>query len=180
MDIALHLSMSVWPSPCPLVVKEEHQVEPLTGLLLPLLPEMEDVFGWDRDGHPIVQQALLWHLWVNDLEWTHSQSNRQFRSVYSTAHSCSISWTVLWWKLVTVFKRLHHLLTAHIWWYFSNIRWNKGLPEQDRRDIPDTWPTPVLEAPAPSHPQTFGCSFLQNSSRQWHHFKKEMNMCYIL
>ena len=55
-------------SPRPLVVKEEHQVELLVGLLLPLLPQTEDLFGWDRDGHPVVQQTLLWHLWVDDLE----------------------------------------------------------------------------------------------------------------
>lgn len=63
--------VTVRPSPCPLVVKEEHQVEPLVGLLLPLLPQTEDVFGWDGDGHPVVQQALLGHLWVDDLK--HSQ-----------------------------------------------------------------------------------------------------------
>lgn len=57
-------------SPCSLVVKEKHQVKPLVGLLLSLLPQMENFFGWDRDGYPIVQQALLWHLWVNDLEQT--------------------------------------------------------------------------------------------------------------
>lgn len=33
---------------------------------------MEDIFGWDGDGHPIVQQALLRHIWVDNLE--HSQS----------------------------------------------------------------------------------------------------------
>lgn len=54
------------PLPCPLVVKEEHQVQSLVDLLLPLLPQPEDIFGWDRDGHPVVQQALLWHLWVDD------------------------------------------------------------------------------------------------------------------
>ena len=73
-SIELHLSMSVWPSPCPLVVKEEHQVEPLIGLLLPLLPQTEDIFGWDRDGHPVVQQALFGHFWVDDLERAISQS----------------------------------------------------------------------------------------------------------
>lgn len=67
-------SSSVSPSPCSLVVKEQHQVEPLGGVLLPLLPQMEDVFGWDGDGHPVVQQALLGHLWVDDLEGTVSRT----------------------------------------------------------------------------------------------------------
>lgn len=99
-ELIFNLLCSVWVccitfehvSPCPLVVKEEHQVEPLVHLLLPLLPQVEDVFGWDRDGHPVVQQALLGHLWVDDLERTHSQSNRKFRFVSSTvlSHRCSM------------------------------------------------------------------------------------------
>lgn len=61
-------------SPGPLVVEEQHQIEPLVGLLLSLLPQTENVFGWDRDGHPVVQHALLRHLWIDDLE----QSGKQF------------------------------------------------------------------------------------------------------
>lgn len=55
-------------SPRALVVEEEHQVEPLVGLLLPLLPQAQDVSGRDGDGHPVVQQTLLGHLRVDDLE----------------------------------------------------------------------------------------------------------------
>lgn len=61
-------------SPGALVVEEEHQIEPLVGLLLSLLPQTENVFGRDRDGHPVVQHALLRHLWIDDLE----QSGKQF------------------------------------------------------------------------------------------------------
>lgn len=41
-------------SPSPLVVEEQHQIEPPVVLLLPLLPQTEDVFRWDGDGHPVV------------------------------------------------------------------------------------------------------------------------------
>lgn len=75
----------VRPSPCPLVVKEEHQVEPLLGLLLPLLPQTEDVFGWDGDGHPVVQQALLGHLWVDDLKRSQTVAMSIFRDSLKTS-----------------------------------------------------------------------------------------------
>lgn len=45
------------------------------------------------------------------------------------------------------------------------IRWNKGLPAQDRRDIPDTWPTPDPEAQALTHRQTFGRRCLKYNGR---------------
>lgn len=54
--------------PSPLVVKEEHQIEPPVGLLLSLLPQAQNIFGWDGDGHPVVQHALLGHLRIDDLE----------------------------------------------------------------------------------------------------------------
>ena len=55
------------PSPCALVVEEEHQVEPLPGLLLPGLPQLQHLLGGDGDGDAVVQDAVLWHLWVDDL-----------------------------------------------------------------------------------------------------------------
>lgn len=70
-------AMFMLNSPCPLVVKKKHQVKFLIHLLLPLLPQTEDIFGWDGDRHPIVQQALLRHLRVNDLKQT--QPNREFK-----------------------------------------------------------------------------------------------------
>ena len=56
------------PSPCALVVKEEHQVEPLPGLLLPGLPQLQHLLGGDGDGDAVVQDAVLRHLWVDDLK----------------------------------------------------------------------------------------------------------------
>lgn len=61
-------------SPSPLVVEEEHQVEPPVGLLLSLLPQTENIFGGDGDGHPVVQHTLLRHLWIDDLEQSATQT----------------------------------------------------------------------------------------------------------
>lgn len=72
-------------SPGPLVVEEEHQVEPPVGLLLPLLPQAQDVFGRHRDGHPVVQQALLWHLRIDDLQQTTAFRFLAFNSTSKTA-----------------------------------------------------------------------------------------------
>lgn len=79
---ALHLSMTDH-LPRPLVVEEEHQVELLVGILLPLLPQTEDFFGWDWNGHPVVQQTLLWHLWVDDLEQTNKQMSSHADPLWS-------------------------------------------------------------------------------------------------
>lgn len=54
--------------PSPLVVEEEHQEESLASLLLPGLTQTEHVQWGHGDGHPVMQQALLGHVWVNDLQ----------------------------------------------------------------------------------------------------------------
>lgn len=60
----------------------------------------------------------------------------------------------------------------HLWQLILNShnRTIMQLPKQDMRDIPDTWPTPSLEAPALSHPQKFDYCCLQNNSIQSNHF----------
>lgn len=53
--------------PGALVVKEENKVEFLSSLLLSLLSEPQHIWRWHRDGHAIMQHALLRHVRIYDL-----------------------------------------------------------------------------------------------------------------
>lgn len=53
--------------PGALVVKEQNKVEFLSSLLLSLLSEPQHILRRHRDGHAVMQDALLWHVRIYDL-----------------------------------------------------------------------------------------------------------------
>lgn len=54
-------------SPGSLVVKEKDKEEFFSCLRSPLLPQLQHIHGGHRDGDPVVEQTLTWHLGVDYL-----------------------------------------------------------------------------------------------------------------
>lgn len=63
--------------PGALVVKEEDKEELLSSLGLFLLSQLQHIQWGDRDGDPIVQEALPGHLGIDDLEVRKKQKQKQ-------------------------------------------------------------------------------------------------------
>jgi hypothetical protein len=49
------------------VIKEENEVEMLSGFLGHLLPKFQHLQWGHRDGNPMVEHTFSGHLWINDL-----------------------------------------------------------------------------------------------------------------
>lgn len=62
-----YVKSSLSHSPGSFVVKEKDKEELFSCLCLPLLPQLQHIHGWHRDGDSIVEQTLARHLGVDDL-----------------------------------------------------------------------------------------------------------------
>ena len=62
-----HIDCSPPSLPSSLVVKEEDEVEMLSGFLGHLFPKFQHLQWGHRDGNPMVEHTFPGHLWINDL-----------------------------------------------------------------------------------------------------------------
>ena len=62
-----HIDCSPPSLPSSLVVKEEDEVEMLSGFLGHLFSKFQHLQWGHRDGNPMVEHTFPGHLWINDL-----------------------------------------------------------------------------------------------------------------
>lgn len=68
ISVALrHTKCTPLSLPGSFVVKEENEVEMLSGFLCHLFPKFQNLQWWYRDGNPMVEHTFSGHLWINDL-----------------------------------------------------------------------------------------------------------------
>jgi len=112
---------------------------------------------WSQEAPHSDPDVVLHHAETRSLE--SSEFGENCRQV--SKGSYAICWRLVWDDASWTFKK------------------NTGLPEQGRRDIPDTWPTRALGPPAPSRPQTLDVRCLQNRNRWWHGFQWGSQCCVL-